>query len=147
MFLTEFFDDLKVELSAMGGFGAAMYCGTGCFHRRVSLCGSKYSEENKGLWNLETRNNDKRTVIELEEASKVLASCGYEKGTQWGKEVYISCSDPCFCCFFFLMNLTCETDHFNGSEDGTNIWVSSRRHSYRLDNPMQGMEISLSQSR
>ncbi|XVE50865.1 hypothetical protein DITRI_Ditri01bG0198300 [Diplodiscus trichospermus] len=77
----------KVELPGIGGYGAALYCGTGCFHRRVSLCGSKYSKENKGLWNLETTRNDKRTVTELEEASKVLASCGYEEGTRWGKEM------------------------------------------------------------
>ncbi|XP_022716727.1 cellulose synthase-like protein E6 [Durio zibethinus] len=77
----------KVELAGVGGFGAALYCGTGCFHRRVSLCGSKYSDESKGLLNLETRKSDERTVVELEEASKVLASCGYEKGTQWGKDM------------------------------------------------------------
>ncbi|KAK6230067.1 hypothetical protein QUC31_001585 [Theobroma cacao] len=77
----------KVELAGIGGFGTALYCGTGCFHRRTSLCGSKYSKDYKGLWNLETRKDDTRTVSELEEASKVLASCGYEQGTLWGKEM------------------------------------------------------------
>ncbi|XVF03622.1 hypothetical protein REPUB_Repub05bG0008900 [Reevesia pubescens] len=77
----------KVELPGVSSFGAALYCGTGCFHRRVSLCGSKYFKEFKGLENLETRKNDQRTVNELEEASKVLAKCSYEKGTQWGKEM------------------------------------------------------------
>ncbi|XVF77320.1 hypothetical protein PTKIN_Ptkin14bG0033500 [Pterospermum kingtungense] len=77
----------KVELPGVGGFGTALYCGTGCFHRRASLCGSKYSEEYKESRSLETRKNDRRTVIELEEASKVLASCGCEKGTQWGAQM------------------------------------------------------------
>lgn len=90
MFFTDCFGFmvLKVELPGIGGYGAALYCGTGCFHCRTSLCGTKYSEEHKGLWNSETRKDDNRTVHELEEASKVLASCGFEKGTQWGKEVY-----------------------------------------------------------
>ncbi|KAL4310006.1 hypothetical protein GQ457_01G007200 [Hibiscus cannabinus] len=77
----------KVELHGIGGYGAALYCGTGCFHRRTSLCGSKYSEAYKGSWNWGMRKEDKRTVYELEEASKVLATCGYENGTQWGKEM------------------------------------------------------------
>ncbi|TYH87214.1 hypothetical protein ES332_D01G101300v1 [Gossypium tomentosum] len=77
----------KVELPGVGGYGSALYCGTGCFHRRTSLCGTKCSEEHKGLWNSETRKDDNRMVHELEEASKVLASCGFEKGTQWGKEI------------------------------------------------------------
>ncbi|KAK8623042.1 hypothetical protein V6N13_117937 [Hibiscus sabdariffa] len=77
----------KVELHGIGGYGAALYCGTGCFHRRTSLCGSKYSEAYKESSNWGMRKEDKRTVYELEEASKVLATCGYEKGTQWGKEM------------------------------------------------------------
>ncbi|OMP04213.1 Cellulose synthase [Corchorus olitorius] len=77
----------RIELAGVGSFGTALYCGTGCFHRRASLCGSKYSEEFKGSWNSETKKNDQRTIDELEEASKVVASCDYEKGTQWGKEM------------------------------------------------------------
>ncbi|XVE80560.1 hypothetical protein DITRI_Ditri14bG0149900 [Diplodiscus trichospermus] len=74
----------KVELAGLSGFGAAMYCGTGCFFRRVSLSENKYSKECKGSWNSDTRKNDQRTVTELEDESKVVASCGSEKGTQWG---------------------------------------------------------------
>ncbi|CAI0437555.1 unnamed protein product [Linum tenue] len=64
----------KVELAGMGGYGAALYIGTGCFHRREALCG------NKGR-------SSQKTANELEEASKVLVSCSYEEGTQWGKEI------------------------------------------------------------
>ncbi|GKV37369.1 hypothetical protein SLEP1_g45410 [Rubroshorea leprosula] len=77
----------KVELAGLGGYGAALFCGTGCFHRRNSLCGSKYSNENKQVWNVKTQKGDKRKINELEQRSKVLASSIYEKGTQWGKEM------------------------------------------------------------
>ncbi|KAI8024632.1 Cellulose synthase-like protein E6 [Camellia lanceoleosa] len=33
-----------IELAGIDGYNAALYCGTGCFHRRESLCGLKYSE-------------------------------------------------------------------------------------------------------
>lgn len=81
---------MKIELSGLDGFGVALYIGTGCFHRRESLSGKKYSMDHR----IETQNvkdNIKgRTVEELEEASKVLANCSYEKGTLWGKEVCLS---------------------------------------------------------
>ncbi|GLU23969.1 hypothetical protein SLE2022_399430 [Rubroshorea leprosula] len=77
----------KVELAGLGGYAAALFCGTGCFHRRNSLCGSKYSNENKQVWNVKTQKGDKRKINELEQRSKVLASSIYEKGTQWGKEM------------------------------------------------------------
>lgn len=71
----------------MDGYGGALYCGTGCFHRRESLCGRRYSEDFRAEWNTKTWKNAERSVQELEEASKVLANCDYEKGTLWGKEV------------------------------------------------------------
>uniref|UniRef100_A0A2P2QLH9 Cellulose synthase-like protein E6 n=1 Tax=Rhizophora mucronata TaxID=61149 RepID=A0A2P2QLH9_RHIMU len=84
------------ELAGMGGYGAALYCGTGCFHRRESLCGKNYSKENQENWN--TTNGAARhvgkTVLELEEASRVLASCIYEKDTEWGKEMGLTYGCP-----------------------------------------------------
>ncbi|PON31559.1 Cellulose synthase [Parasponia andersonii] len=77
----------EVELPGVGGYGAALYCGTGCFHRRESLCGGKYSKGDRVQWNTESEKNAYQTVDDLEESSKVLASCSYEKGTQWGKEM------------------------------------------------------------
>lgn len=75
----------------MGGSDAALYCGTGCFHRRISLCGQTCSEDNKNelLHSTKDKISDHTTVQELEEASKLVADCSYEDGTQWGKEVYI----------------------------------------------------------
>ncbi|KAF3453293.1 hypothetical protein FNV43_RR03733 [Rhamnella rubrinervis] len=81
------FSTSGIELAGAGGYGAAFYCGTGCFHRRECLLGRKKSKGYKAEWNVETKNNVGRSVGDLEEASKVLASCCYEKGTQWGKEM------------------------------------------------------------
>jgi hypothetical protein len=48
-----------------------------------------YSKEYRGEWNIEAKKNANKTVNELEEESKVLASCSYEKDTQWGKKVCV----------------------------------------------------------
>ncbi|KAL5802183.1 hypothetical protein ACOSQ4_030488 [Xanthoceras sorbifolium] len=78
----------QVEVAGIGGYDTAMYCGTGCFHRRESLCGRKYCKDYRGNRdNIEAKKNDEKTVHELEEASKILANCSYEKDTQWGKEM------------------------------------------------------------
>nr|XP_023881643.1 cellulose synthase-like protein E6 isoform X2 [Quercus suber]POF22855.1 cellulose synthase-like protein e6 [Quercus suber] len=77
----------NVELAGIGGYGAALYCGTGCFHRRESLCGKVYSKDYRGELNLEAKKNNDKTVNELEELSKVLANCSAEKDTQWGKNM------------------------------------------------------------
>ncbi|KAL2495845.1 Cellulose synthase-like protein E1 [Forsythia ovata] len=77
----------KIELAGIDGFGGTLYCGTGCFHRRESLCGSKYSKDHRfELHNVKSNTKDK-TVQELEEACKPLANCDYENDTQWGKEM------------------------------------------------------------
>jgi hypothetical protein len=81
---------MKLELAGICGYDAALYSGTGCFHRRESLSGGKYSKDYIGNKDIETKKNDQRSVHELEEASKVLANCSYEKNTQWGKEVSLS---------------------------------------------------------
>ena len=81
---------IQIELPGVGGYGAALYCGTGCFHRRECLGGKKYSKDEKGQHVKEERKNVDKTINELEEASKLLASCTYEKDTKWGKEVMIN---------------------------------------------------------
>ncbi|KAH6778605.1 cellulose synthase like E1 [Perilla frutescens var. frutescens] len=77
----------KIELSGLDGFGVALYVGTGCFHRRESLSGKKFSTDHM----IESRNVEHnikgRSVEELESSSKVLANCSYEKGTLWGKDM------------------------------------------------------------
>ncbi|KAL0362936.1 UNVERIFIED_CONTAM: Cellulose synthase-like protein E6 [Sesamum calycinum] len=77
----------QIELCGLDGFGGALYVGTGCFHRRESLSGNKYSGSHRIESHSVIDNTKGRSVQELEEASKVLANCSYEKGTQWGKEM------------------------------------------------------------
>ncbi|KAI6690780.1 hypothetical protein NL676_027608 [Syzygium grande] len=74
----------EIELREVGGYGAALYCGTGCFHRRDSLCGRRYSQGRKPEWSCEARRDE--PVEQLEQGSKLVADCSYEKGSQWGKE-------------------------------------------------------------
>nr|POF22859.1 cellulose synthase-like protein e6 [Quercus suber] len=76
-----------VELAGIGGYGAALYCGTGCLHRRESLYGKVYSKDYEGELNVEAKKSADKTVNELEEVSKFLANCSYEKDTQWGKKM------------------------------------------------------------
>ncbi|CAL0315927.1 unnamed protein product [Lupinus luteus] len=76
----------KLELAGICGHGAALYCGTGCFHRRESISGTSFKDY---IPNKDTnpKREDKRTLNELNEASKALATCTFEKDTQWGKEM------------------------------------------------------------
>lgn len=86
---------MKVEMKGMDAYDSVLYCGTNCFHRRASLSGSNYTNELKGV-NLTSMSKErtKATIDELEQASKVVASCSYEDGTLWGKEV---------CCVFLYL--------------------------------------------
>ncbi|KAE8734628.1 Cellulose synthase like E1 [Hibiscus syriacus] len=74
-----------VELEFLGfdANGGPSYIGTGCFHRRESLCGKKYSKEFKGECRRANKKNEESASF-LEDAGKVLASCTYEQNTDWG---------------------------------------------------------------
>ncbi|WOG91926.1 hypothetical protein DCAR_0311181 [Daucus carota subsp. sativus] len=82
--------DMEVDFHGMDGFGGSMYIGTGCFHRRDTLCGRVFSksQRDRGFWR---KGNDNQYFIEtaydLEERLKDLASCTFEKDTQWGTEM------------------------------------------------------------
>ncbi|KAF6163726.1 hypothetical protein GIB67_036186 [Kingdonia uniflora] len=77
----------KVEFPGCDGHGGILYIGTGCFHRRESLCGKKYETGYKFDMKRRIEGKVKEGVNELEETSKILANCTYEEGTQWGKDV------------------------------------------------------------
>ncbi|KAJ4980278.1 hypothetical protein NE237_031115 [Protea cynaroides] len=77
----------QLELAGVDGYGGALYCGTGCFHRREALCGRKYSSECRGQQNRKIERKEERSIGEVAEKCKVLANCTYERGTQWGKEM------------------------------------------------------------
>jgi hypothetical protein len=78
---------VKIELAGIDGYGGALYSGTGCFHRRECLCGVKYSKDQKPIIIDANGRTKNKSVSELEESSKVLANCSFERDTQWGKEM------------------------------------------------------------
>ena len=80
----------KVELPGLDSNGGPFYIGTGCFHRRVALCGMKYGKECEREWKRENDRRGRESASVLEESCKVLASCTYEENSQWGKEVLLS---------------------------------------------------------
>uniref|UniRef100_A0A2N9HJ23 Glycosyltransferase 2-like domain-containing protein n=1 Tax=Fagus sylvatica TaxID=28930 RepID=A0A2N9HJ23_FAGSY len=77
----------EVEFHGLDGCGGPLYVGTGCFHRRDTLCGRKFSKGYKSDWNSENDIKREESVHELEQKSKGLASSTYDKNTQWGKEM------------------------------------------------------------
>ncbi|XP_058112670.1 cellulose synthase-like protein E6 isoform X3 [Magnolia sinica] len=83
-----------MEFHGIDGYGGPIYVGTGCFFRRESLCGKKYSEEYKEEWKKGMEGRAKRNAMELEDRAKGLASCTCEENTQWGKEILRPWSIP-----------------------------------------------------
>ncbi|KAL1369964.1 hypothetical protein AAHE18_01G025800 [Arachis hypogaea] len=80
----------QVEFHGADGFGGPLYIGTGCFHRRDTLCGMKFNNGQNRINDWTNNENDQsleENLQELEERSKVLASCTYEENTLWGKEM------------------------------------------------------------
>ncbi|KAH7544539.1 hypothetical protein JRO89_XS15G0182700 [Xanthoceras sorbifolium] len=77
---------MEVEFHGLDGNGGPLYIGTGCFHRRDTLCGRKFDKECTNRWYMKNDPRSEVSLQELEAKSKVLASCTYEENTQWGKE-------------------------------------------------------------
>ncbi|XVF70906.1 hypothetical protein PTKIN_Ptkin11bG0200100 [Pterospermum kingtungense] len=84
----------EVEFHGLDGYGGPLYIGTGCFHRRDTLCGRNFSEGSKNKLKIENNVQREETIHELEENSKVLASCTYENNTEWGKEMGLKYGCP-----------------------------------------------------
>ncbi|KAE8660025.1 Cellulose synthase-like protein E1 [Hibiscus syriacus] len=84
---------VELELLGFDGNGGPSYIGTGCFHRRESLCGKKYSKEFKGEWRRANKKIEESASF-LEDAGKVLASCTYEQNTDWGNEMGLKYGCP-----------------------------------------------------
>jgi hypothetical protein len=77
---------LKVDFPGLDGYGGPMYIGSGCFHRRKTLCGLKYSEAHGNL-KYDERKNVEESASSLELRAKNLITCAFEDNTEWGKEV------------------------------------------------------------
>lgn len=83
---------MQVEFHGFDGYEGPLYIGTGCFHRRDTLCGREFSKESRIQWRSENDKHTKESADELVTRVKGLASCAYEDNTQWGKEVSLSLS-------------------------------------------------------
>ncbi|KAM7250103.1 hypothetical protein ACFE04_021986 [Oxalis oulophora] len=86
----------EVEFHGLDGYGGPLYIGTGCFHRRDTFCGKKFSKESKiELRNRENDTPTKDSLRDVEENLKSLASCTYEENnTQWGNEIGLKYGCP-----------------------------------------------------
>lgn len=71
-----------------------MYIGTGCFHRRDILCGRRFVKNSTFEWKGSRVHRNADSVAELEERIKEVASCTFEKNTQWGNEVFLLLHSP-----------------------------------------------------
>ncbi|ESW14420.1 hypothetical protein PHAVU_008G279700 [Phaseolus vulgaris] len=81
-------DIVQVELHGFDGFGGPLFIGTCCYLRRDALWWKKFSREYKNDWNDQNENEVTEVNLhELEEESKALANCSYEKNTLWGKKI------------------------------------------------------------
>ncbi|KAJ9182509.1 hypothetical protein P3X46_006496 [Hevea brasiliensis] len=94
----ELYDSLRVisnvEFHGADGFGGPLYVGTGCFHRRDTLCGRKFTQDCKIEWKRDDDQKRLQSAQELEEETRPLASCTYEQNTQWGNEMGLKYGCP-----------------------------------------------------
>lgn len=81
--------EVQVEFPGLDGFGGPLYIGTGCFHRRDTLCGRKFTKGLRFEWKGQTDSRNGERNDKLEERVKALASCTFELNTQWGHEVFL----------------------------------------------------------
>ncbi|KAG8657787.1 hypothetical protein MANES_03G090316v8 [Manihot esculenta] len=125
----------NVELHGMDGLGGPLYIGTCCFHRRDVLCGRKFTKGCKFQWKIDDDNKGRKSIQELEEETKPLASCTYEQNTEWGNEV----SDPWFMPFacvisakyiYSLIEFLCCGGTILGWWNEQRIWLYKRTSSY-----------------
>ncbi|XP_021818112.1 cellulose synthase-like protein E1 [Prunus avium] len=85
----------EVEMHGSDGYEGPIYIGSGCFHRRDTLCGRKFMKGSKSdmKWEI-SRKREESGIHELEENSKSLASCTFEQNTEWGKEMGLKYGCP-----------------------------------------------------
>ncbi|MBA0770595.1 hypothetical protein Gotri_019207 [Gossypium trilobum] len=84
----------KLEVLGFDANGGPSYMGSGCFHRRETLCGKKYEKNYKVDWKKINYKKVSETASFLEETCKVLASCTFEHNTPWGKEMGLKYGTP-----------------------------------------------------
>ncbi|RLM85001.1 cellulose synthase-like protein E6 [Panicum miliaceum] len=82
----------QVELAGMDTWGGPLYIGTGCFHRRETLCGRSFNKDYKEDWDQGIKTQQR--IDQTEEKAKSLATCTYEHNTQWGNEIGLKYGCP-----------------------------------------------------
>ncbi|XP_038982488.1 cellulose synthase-like protein E6 isoform X1 [Phoenix dactylifera] len=81
------------DFHGLDGYGGPLYVGSGCFHRRESLCGKHFNETCKAALRANERNME-ASASTLEERAKSLITCTYEDNTEWGKEMGLKYGCP-----------------------------------------------------
>ncbi|KAG9144127.1 hypothetical protein Leryth_013769 [Lithospermum erythrorhizon] len=84
----------QVDFCGIDGHGGPLYVGSGCFHRRETLSGAKYSKEGLAKLTRERPIKFKENIHELEERLKFLANCQFEENTEWGDEIGVKYGCP-----------------------------------------------------
>ncbi|KAI8557453.1 hypothetical protein RHMOL_Rhmol04G0012200 [Rhododendron molle] len=69
---------LLVEFQGLDGYGGPLYIGTGCFHRRETLCGREFSKGNRIQWKKENVKDIKASADELEARMGLRHGCPVE---------------------------------------------------------------------
>ncbi|KAG2644100.1 hypothetical protein PVAP13_2KG405100 [Panicum virgatum] len=82
----------QVELAGLDTWGGPLYIGTGCFHRRETLCGRSFNKDYKEDWDQGIKTQ--QPIDQTEEKAKSLATCTYENNTQWGSEIGLKYGCP-----------------------------------------------------
>jgi hypothetical protein len=76
-------------MCGIDSLGGQPYIGTGCFHRRETLCGRRFSEDYEEDWNRGIKDKTQQCVDQTEEKAKSLSTCTYEHNTKWGSDMGI----------------------------------------------------------
>ncbi|KAK1435579.1 hypothetical protein QVD17_01345 [Tagetes erecta] len=82
----------EVDFHGLDGNGGPLYVGTGCFHRRDILLGKSFDAKSRIDW--KTDNDHEKTPENTIKEIKSLASCTFEIGTEWGKEMGLKYGCP-----------------------------------------------------
>ncbi|CAN6224823.1 unnamed protein product [Urochloa humidicola] len=82
----------QVELAGLDAWGGPLYIGTGCFHRRETLCGRTFVKGYKEVWDRGIKTQQRIDLTE--EKAKSLATCTYELNTLWGNEIGLKYGCP-----------------------------------------------------
>ncbi|XP_047317595.1 cellulose synthase-like protein E1 [Impatiens glandulifera] len=87
---------IDMDFRSLDGLGGPLYIGSGCFHRRDTLCGKIPNKElGYSKWKTEPESRTEESLKELEERVVNLANCAFEdNNTQWGNEVGLKYGCP-----------------------------------------------------